>query len=327
MKIEESRVALDARHALEQSVHTESRFSFRNVLQQAEAAMPVPPARDERTPQERMQLLLQELVAAILAVLKGEKCRSGMEDIAAASPSGQDAVPADVRAAPLRVRRLEWQRTTLEHIEEHERTAFSGQGTVRTADGRAIDFDLSLSMCRDFDCTRVREEKGAIEFHDPLVLNFTGKATELTDARFSFDLDADGEAESLPMLAAGNGYLVFDVNRDGRVADGREVIGATSGEAFDDLAKLDADGNGWVDEADPAWAALGVWFPDGEVKPLKEAGVGALHVAGAWSPFVLKDGDNNARGQIWRTGVYLGEDGRAGTMQQIDLASDSGKAA
>jgi len=176
-------------------------------------------------------------------------------------------------------------------------------------------------MCRDFECTREYTEQGRVEFHDPLVINFDGRAADLTDLRFDFDLDADGTCESLPVLARGSGYLALDTDGNGRIDDGRELFGACSGNGFDDLKGLDADGNGWLDEADPAFAALGVWFPDGSLKPLRETGVGALHLDSAWTPFSLKDADNAARGQIWRSGVYLMEDGRAGTLQQIDLAT------
>ena len=112
-----------------------------------------------------------------------------------------------------------------------------------------------------------------------MVVNFAGKAAALSDKRFSFDLDADGNVEQIPELAAGSAYLCFDADRDGRIADGRVscsgATGAHAGDGFADLARLDADGNGWIDESDPAYAALGVWFPDGKIQPLKEADVGA----------------------------------------------------
>lgn len=318
MRIEESAVRHETTHALASSRRIEATFSFRSVLREMEAAPAAEVPEDPQRKALRMQALLQELLAAMLAVLTGEKCRCGMDGLAAA-PESEPAA-----ASPPRIRIFEWEKTTVEQIDEHEQTGFSARGKVRTADGREIGFDLSLNMARDFSCTRVQQERGKIELCDPLVINFAGKSAELTNARFSFDLDADGSAESLPLLAKGSGYLVLDGDRDGRIADGREVLGAQSGEAFADLATLDGDRNGWVDEADSSYAALGVWFPDGTLRSLKEAGIGALNVDSAWSPFALRDADNNPRGQIWRSGVYLGEDGRAGSLQQIDLVKDAG---
>ena len=321
MKIEESGVRLDARHDLSQQyrVEAESAFSFRGVLQGMRAAAPAETARtaDDGS---RVRLMLQQLIASIMELLTGEKCRCRVDEVAALPerPAAAASLPVPAEAAP-RTRTVEWSRRVVEHIAEHERTEFSATGQVRTADGRAIDFDLSLAMCRDFECTREYEESGRIEFRDPLVINYEGQAADLTDLRFDFDLDADGSTESLPVLARGSGYLALDANRNGRIDDGRELFGAQSGNGFAHLQQLDGDGNGWLDDADPAFAALGVWFPDGALKPLKETGVGALKLDSAWTPFALKDADNNARGQVWRSGVYLSEDGRAGTLQQIDL--------
>ncbi|MBK9447223.1 MAG: hypothetical protein IPO00_14780 [Betaproteobacteria bacterium] len=342
MKIESSQVGLEASHSYDYQYSSEASgtFSFRGALQDAAAALPAEAVSETAASEDaipRVQLMLQQLVATILEMLSGQKCRCGVDDIAElkkglpplAAEARSEGTPGKVAANGPRLREFEWRTTTTEHIEEHERTAVSATGQVKTADGREISFELDLSMCRDYSCTRESTETGKIVFRDPLVINFNGTAAELTDTRFSFDLDADGSSESVPMLARGSGYLVLDGNGDGRINDGRELFGATgthAGDGFADLTRFDADKNGWIDEADPAYAALGVWFPDGKIAPLKEAGVGALNLASAWSPFALKDENNVSRGQIWRTGVYLAEDGRAGTLQQIDLGVTQGDA-
>ena len=97
--------------------------------------------------------------------------------------------------------------------------------------------------------------------------------------RFDFDLDSDGTREKLP-LVSGSGFA-FDRNANGRIDDGRELFGPASGDGFSELARLDDDANGWIDEADAAWSQLRVWRPDaagkGSVRSLSEVGVGALH--------------------------------------------------
>lgn len=321
MKIVESGVRLDARHELSEQrrIESETVFGFRGALLEASATMPaeMPDAADG----QRVRLLLERLIASMMEWLTGEKCRCRVDEIAA-PPAGAAAAAGD-GGTP---RTLEWSRRTVEHVAEKERTEFVASGKVRTADGREIDFELSLAMCREFECTREYEESGRIELRDPLVINYAGRAAELTDLRFDFDLDADGRLESLPVLARGSGYLCLDADGNGRIDDGRELFGALSGNGFADLKKLDADGNGWIDEADPVFAALGVWFPDGELKPLKETGVGALCLDSVRTPFALKDADNGTLGQIRRSGVYLAEDGGAGTLQQIDLGVSAGRA-
>jgi hypothetical protein len=68
---------------------------------------------------------------------------------------------------------------------------------------------------------------------------------------------------------------------------------------------------------------LFLWTRDAEghdsLQGLKEAGVGALDVSSTDSPFALKDSENSLRGQIVRTGVFLQEDGGAGTLQQLNV--------
>lgn len=329
MKIETSRVDATATHVQlrHSEIRSETQFSFAGLVQAADAQIAAGESTvrstDSPAALRRIRLLLEDLVAAMLALLSGEKCRSDAEGIA-----GLREMPAvessQARPAGASASALAWETQTVERVEEHERTNYAAEGCVRTADGREIGFQVGLAMCRDSVRTTVRNSSGQVAFRDPLVINFDGNASELDGRRFTFDLDADGAAESLPGLAAGSAFVVFDRNGDGRINDGRELFGATgefAGDGFAELAALDGDGNGWLDAGDPAFAALGVWFPGGEIKPLASVGVGALHTQGSATPFELKDGGGETQGRVWESGVWLAEDGRAGTLQQIDLAA------
>ena len=77
-----------------------------------------------------------------------------------------------------------------------------------------------------------------------------------------FDIDADGEEESISYLQGGSGYLALDKNGDGVINDGSELFGTKSGDGFADLAEYDADGNGWIDENDPIFDKLLIWAKD-----------------------------------------------------------------
>ena len=58
-----------------------------------------------------------------------------------------------------------------------------------------------------------------------------------------------------------------------------------------------------------------------ELYTLKEAGVGAICLQRAATDFSLNSQkDNTQNGQIRSTGIFLYENGNAGTMQQLDLA-------
>ncbi|ATE62217.1 hypothetical protein [Thauera sinica] len=207
---------------------------------------------------------------------------------------------------------------------ETETTSFGASGVVRTADGEEIRFELGLSMSRSYsESTSVQFRAGDQRLKDPLMIDFAGPSAALSDLRFSFDLDADGKAEQVP-LAGGRGFLAFDRNDNGRIDDGRELFGPTTGSGFGELAELDDDGNGWVDEADAGWSRLKLWQPDeagnGRLQSLADAGIGALYVGNVSTPFSLKDAANQTIGLMRATGIYLGEDGRVGTVSQVDLS-------
>ncbi len=206
---------------------------------------------------------------------------------------------------------------------ETETVSFAAAGVVRTADGAEIRFELGFEMSRSYtESVAVSVRAGDPRVKDPLVLDFGGPAAALSDVRFDFDLDADGTKERLPLMS-GSGFLAFDGNANGRIDDGRELFGPASGDGFAELARLDDDGNGWIDEADSAWSQLRVWQPDaagkGSVRALGEAGVGALHLGRVATPFSLKDATNDTQGLMRASGVYLREDGGVGTVSQVDL--------
>ncbi|MCL2591596.1 MAG: VCBS repeat-containing protein [Betaproteobacteria bacterium] len=205
---------------------------------------------------------------------------------------------------------------------ETEMSSFSAQGMVRTADGQEINFQLELTMFRAFHSEEhVGFSLGKLQ--DPLVLNFAGTAAELSDTRFKFDLFGNGQDVDMRALQPGSGFLVFDRNGDGKVNDGRELFGTVSGNGFADLAALDDDGNGWIDEGDSAFNSLYIWNKDAngndKMTSLKDLGVGAIALTYANTPFSLKDANNKLLGQITGTSVFLMEKGGVGTVQKVDV--------
>jgi len=220
MKIDASQLELTSSHNLSARRErvAEHVSGFAGALRDADAALGpgpaittpaavgTPPAAEADEVEPRIRLLLSQLIDAILSLLSGDKkCRCLVDELAdlkQALPGREDGRDATTPPATRAV--FTWERRTIEHIAESEHTEVTARGRVRTADGREIDFSLGLAMCREFSRTQATTERGRIEFKDPLVLNFDGRAAELADTCFSFDLDADGQAESLPMLARGS---------------------------------------------------------------------------------------------------------------------------
>jgi hypothetical protein len=212
-----------------------------------------------------------------------------------------------------------------DRTETFEQTEFQAQGKVRTKDGLEIDFSLQLSMSHyRFEQQSVLIEAGA-KLKDPLVINFDGRSAELLNNRFSFDIDADGQQDQIHALASHSGMLALDKNNDGRINDGRELFGALSGDGFSDLAHYDQDHNGFIDEADSVFSQLRVWVKDDQgndqLLGLQELSIGALYLGSTATPFDLRGSDNELQGRIRASGVYLSENGQAGSLQQLDLVT------
>jgi len=216
--------------------------------------------------------------------------------------------------------------TETNSLYESENTKFEARGIVKNASGEEINFAINLEMGREFYKEERFQMTGEAVMVDPLVVNFGGTPADLTDVRFKFDLDSDGEEEDIPWLTSGSGFLVLDRNGDGVVNNGSELFGPKTGSGFGELAELDEDKNGWIDENDAAFEELSLWSgrsPEGaKLQSIKDAGLGAIAVDSAETLFSVKDKeDNSTLGQIRRTGIYLEEDGKAGTIQQIDLSA------
>jgi hypothetical protein len=118
------------------------------------------------------------------------------------------------------------------------------------------------------------------------------------------------------------------VNKDGIINDGSELFGTKTQDGFAELAIYDMDHNNWIDEKDEIFNHLRIWHKDDtgrdELIALGIAGVGAIYLGKRATQFSLKDTETNeANARIQATGIYLKEDGSAGTIQHVDFAKET----
>lgn len=311
-------------------------------IRAAMAALPAPPAVQparaaadatgiERAADAADHDPLLGLIKAVVEMLTGRSIRvfSAQELKQADSPpriagpaATAPAAPQQAAAAPRAGFGVEYDYHAVH--EEFEQTQVSAQGTIKTTDGQEFSFNLELSMTRSYrEETALSFRAGDAVRHDPLVLNFNGTAAQLADRRVAFDLDSNGTTDHLALLAGGSGYLAIDRNGNGKIDSGHELFGPATNSGFGELAALDSDHNGWIDENDPAFAALRIWTPaaggDGLLESLQQRKLGALALGNVASPFELRGAGNGNLGAIAATGVFLADDGRVGSLQEIDL--------
>ena len=279
-----------------------------------------------RSSELSLRQIRQQCIMYILNLLTGFRRSDSEENLSRgiSETSMQNTNPQPLTLTPVPLESTLFRRQELFY--EQETTAFQTTGSVVTADGRTLDFNLEFQMSREF--ASYYEESvslGNARFLDPLVINLDTDVASVSDQKFFFDLDADGKEESISGLHPGSGYLALDINGNGIIDDGKELFGTASGDGFLDLAKYDDDGNGWIDEKDAIFEKLLIWATDengnSELYHLKEKDVGALYLGRVSTEHSLNDPlTNRANGVIRSSGLFLYENGTAGTLQQLDLA-------
>lgn len=274
--------------------------------------------------QEKQKLILIE---KLLEALTGKKIKITIPAIN--QGKSPDAAPApDETASPAaqEAGNAGWGLVYENHerYEESEKTFFTAAGIIKTADGKEIDFEVQMSMSRQFimeNHISVRAGDGVVV--DPLVINYAGRAAELTATKFSFDLDSNGADDQISFVSPGSGFLAIDTNKDGIVTNGAELFGPQTGNGFLELSRFDEDNNRWIDENDSIFSDLRVWTKDEKgidtLSALGQVGIGAIYLGNIETDFSFKNQANELLGQARRTGIFMGENGIAGTVQQIDM--------
>ena len=325
-------LAMGNRPAASVALSEQAKEQLRQLRQEksAQAVLAVdPPKSDLLTDKDKLKIALVE---KLIEMITGKKVKISVLELpdeaksnAAAQQAASQAVATQTQGA--QPQRAGWGLEYDAHYfhAESEALSFQAQGVVQTADGRQIDFSVSLNMSRRFvEETNISVRAGDAVFKDPLVINFDAPAAALTETKFQFDLDADGAADEVSFVGPGSGFIALDQNGNGAIDNGSELFGAQSGDGFADLTAYDSDGNGWIDESDPVFDKLRIWSKDAagndQLFALGAKGVGAIYLGRVDTEFALKDQANETQGQIRATGVFLRENGTAGTMQQVDLA-------
>ncbi len=355
MKIESSSIDLAAAHELKRSTVEARRVqAWRQRLNEPPAAtsgrlprdsvaispegsalLPTPTELDVDSPMSEVAEVEVQLLKLILEALTGQSWdlmtpKEVLDAFEAGPPPQAPLQPLDPTPVPRPRGGERWgiQADIYHSFREQEKTSFQARGVVTTADGREIAIDVELRMARRWAeehvvSVQLEGEDPTQRMVDPLVINLSGDAAALTSTRFSFDLDVDGQVDQIAMLAPGSAYLALDRNQDGEINDGSELFGPTTGHGFHELAQHDSDANGWIDAGDSIFERLRLWSQrsDGSSRlvGLGSAGVGAIYLGHIQTAFQLNDSQNQALGQVTDSGVFLHEDGRVGTVQDLDL--------
>ncbi|MGN0153962.1 MAG: hypothetical protein ACI4A3_05895 [Lachnospiraceae bacterium] len=272
----------------------------------------------------RLEELMEQIKNQLLGM--GSRSSNSITGMSTNASDGSSIVDLTTSSQPGSL----WTRQSYQSVSitETENTTFQSTGTVVTADGRSIDFNISMEMSRSFtESAETLSSNTQYILTDPLVIQLEDAPETIDDQKWFFDIDGDGKEEEISQLAKGNAFLAMDKDGNGKIDNGNELFGAKTGNGFQELSAYDEDGNGWIDENDSAYSKLKIWVKDAsgndKLMDLKQADIGAIYLGASNTEFTHKTIDTNETQAVVRqTGFYLHEStGSAGIMQQIDFAA------
>ena len=165
---------------------------------------------------------------------------------------------------------------------------------------------------------------------DPIILDLGTPGIDLSQT-VSFDLNADGQAETIAWPGGQDGLLVMDTNHSGTIENGTEVISPYFGQggyanALAALASLDSNGDGVINSADPAYANLLVWqdqnhngvSDQGELKTLATLGISSISLTASTASSSI-DGQS-----VLAQGTFTYTSGGSGDYIMVGLDQTSG---
>ena len=284
-------------------------------------------ADTEQAPDEDSQpfnaLLTIGAVKRILEQLSSGKLVStiegnNFEKIAAQqamAPSAPSSSTSGEESGPQNGSRNTSANTVLEFSYRYQSVAANFSGEVNLTNGSTVSWSFDLSMQSSQVSMSMRQQT---PLKDPLVLSLDNKPFAWTGETIDFDLLNDGATKQLAKLNSSQFYLAWDRNQNDRIDSGAELFGPKTNQGFQELAQLDDDQNGFIDEQDERWQQLRLWQPGQSAKSLAEYGIGAISTQSVATTFGYYQQDI-LQAQIARSGIYLTENGQAGLIQQVDL--------
>ena len=152
----------------------------------------------------------------------------------------------------------------------------------------------------------------------PVILDLDGDGVELVpleDSTAFFDIDGDGYRERMAWAAPDDGFLAYDKDDDGAIAEHDELsfVSYLDGARTDleGLRHFDTDGDGQLDADDAEWGRFRVWqdldqdgeSDEGELRSLDEAG----SPRSRWR--AMASNAEVAGATVFGEGRYIGPDG------------------
>lgn len=238
------------------------------------------------------------------------KAAGGAPDASSAAGAAQPAQTAQSGQASFQIRYVSL-RVSVTEVSAQASSGPDGEAAAVSARHIDIRFErLEISMGRQ-----------ELQQGDPVVMDLDGDGADLraTSDGVLFDVAGTGRAVRTAFVAPDDALLFYDANGNGLLDGGAELVGNRSDGAngFEELAAMDADGDGWVTAADPDWQFLRLFQDadgDGRAVSAETLLLEALGISGLsalWERDEAEEGEGLSR---VGTSAFRRADGSAGVM-------------
>ncbi len=193
---QQSRNQFDAGASVQFSISEQAKEMFEEQLKASERRLAEGLGSDSIKDKNEMQNELLKKLMEVIKMLRRGRGLSGLERIngllsgAMGASSAQRSIGGVSGNGSSSMKNGVWEVTTKisSFQSEQEVTAFRSAGSVKTADGREISFNLEFEMSRSFTQYLEIEKKDTVVMTDPLVINMGSHVAGVSDQKFLFDL-------------------------------------------------------------------------------------------------------------------------------------------
>lgn len=163
----------------------------------------------------------------------------------------------------------------------------SETGQTQSQNGQSKAQSLTIQLEFEFEVkfsASVQVKTDGVQQSDPVMFDLDGDGFELTNYRdgAKFDILGNGQKASTAFVTGGDAFLAIDRNGNGLIDSGKELFGDQNGarNGYEELAKLDTNGDGVINAKDKAFDQLKLFrdngngiTEEGELISLAEAGI------------------------------------------------------